>query len=86
MLAASNRRLGADGMAKGKGTTEPGHINPRNQMTLKDTGRPGTDHLQRVYALACLECLTVYGANGSDIHMRKCPECQDGNAGLRVKD
>jgi regulator of replication initiation timing len=65
-----------------KGTTAPGYVNRNNQVVIRDTGRPGTDHLQRIYQLGCSLCGNVYGANGSDIFQRKCPGCQRGEAGL----
>jgi hypothetical protein len=69
-------------MRKGKGTTEPGFVNPRGQEVLRATGKQGTDHLQYVYVLHCRICDHEYGANGSDIHARKCPACQNGAKGL----
>ena len=68
----------------GKGTTEIGYANVNGQTVVRDTGLPGTDHNQRVYALRCNHCGAEYGANGSDIHLRKCPECQDGAPGLAI--
>ena len=53
-----------------KGTTEIGYVNPNGQVTIRDTGLPGTDKYQRVYQLACSKCGHNYGANGSDIHER----------------
>jgi hypothetical protein len=67
-----------------KGTTSPGYLNKNGQVTVRDTGIPGTDNLQRVYQLACSHCGDVYGANGSDIHERKCPKCQGGRPGLAL--
>jgi hypothetical protein len=66
-----------------KGTTEIGYENPNGQVVLRPTGKEGTDHLQKVYVLRCRECGTEYGANGSDIHARLCPHCQEGRPGLR---
>jgi hypothetical protein len=72
------------GLGKGKvrRTTEPAFINPHGQITIRNTGLPGTDHNQYVYQLGCSNCGHVYGANGSDIYERKCPQCQKGRAGL----
>ena len=70
------------GNGKSRRTTEPGFINPNGQITIRNTGLPGTDHNQYVYQLGCSTCGHVYGANGSDIHQRKCPKCQDGRDGL----
>lgn len=63
-------------------TTLPGFVNVNGQITIRDTAIPGTDHLQRIYQLGCSHCGHVCGANGSDIHERRCPNCQDGAEGL----
>ena len=68
-----------------KGSTASGYVNKNGQVTIRDTGVPGTDHFQRVYQIACSHCGQVYGANGSDIHERKCPGCQGGVEGLPLK-
>ncbi len=65
-----------------KKTTEPGHNNRNNQTVLRKTDLHGNDYNQKVYVLRCEECLHEYGANGSDIWQRRCPNCQDGAAGL----
>lgn len=65
-------------------TTEPGYMNANRQQVVCRTDQPGTDHLQYVYILRCTECGFVYGANGSDIHLRKCPSHGDGKPGLHV--
>jgi hypothetical protein len=67
-----------------KGTNEIGFRNRNGQETVRATGVPGTDHLQYVYVLQCKRelCGEIYGANGSDIHQRKCPACQGGRPGL----
>jgi len=67
---------------RGKGTTEIDFINRNNQQNLRATGLPGTDHGQSIYELECKLCGERYGANGSDIHLRKCPACQGGRPGL----
>ena len=63
-------------------TTDPGFVNANGQVVVRATGLPGTDHLQRIYVLRCTSCRHEYGANGSDIHERKCPNCQGGKPGL----
>jgi hypothetical protein len=37
------------------------------------------------YGLGCSRCGEVYGANGSDIHLRKYPSCQGGSPGLPLR-
>ncbi|MDF9442967.1 hypothetical protein EM864_14585 [Stenotrophomonas acidaminiphila] len=66
----------------GKGTTSIGFTNGNKQKNIRATGLPGTDHGQSVYVMHCQECGEIYGANGSDIHLRKCPVCQGGRPGL----
>jgi hypothetical protein len=76
-MAASQRRVG--------------DINPNDQILLARTDRPGSDHMQYVWVLACARrrpdgalCGYRYGANGSDFHIRKCPQCQGGAPGLNI--
>lgn len=61
-----------------KKTTETGYINKNNQRNVGKTDLRGTDHGQYLYAMECLNCGHKYFANGSDIWLRKCPECQNG--------
>lgn len=65
-------------------TTSVGFVNRNGQVVIRHTGLPGTDHMQFIYQLACSGCGHVYGANGSDIHERKCPKCQGGAPGLHL--
>jgi hypothetical protein len=65
-----------------KGTTKIGFVSKRGQVVIRPTGKPGTDHGQKIYQLGCSKCGHVYGANGSDIHEHKCPKCQGGHEGL----
>ncbi len=65
-------------------TTEPAFMNPYGQLTIRNTGLQGTDHNQYVYQLACSHCGHIYGANGSDIHERRCPQCQGGRPGISL--
>ena len=63
-------------------TTTPGFENRNAQRVIRRTALKGTDYLQYVYELECTRCSRHYGANGSDIHERKCPFCQNGKPGL----
>ena len=70
-----------------KGTTVTGYVNPNGQVTVRDTGEPGTDFGARKFQLVCSHCGLSYGANSTDIWERKCPNrlCpsgQHGRAGL----
>lgn len=66
-------------------TTSIGYVNRNGQVVVRNTGSPGTDHGQSIYQLGCSLCGNVYGANGTDIHLRKCPNCSEGAAGLPIK-
>jgi len=59
-----------------------GVVNPHGQICTGHRGRPGTDQLQLAYRAECGFCGNVYGANGSDLHERRCPLCQGGAPGL----
>jgi hypothetical protein len=65
-------------------TTNIGYVNKNGQVVIRKTGLRGTDHGQSVYQLVCSCCGHVYGANGADIHLRKCPNCQNGRPGLPI--
>lgn len=66
----------------GKGTTAIGFEKRNRQKVVSKTDRPGTDHNQVVYILHCGGCEHEYGANGSDIHARRCPKHDRGAPGL----
>ena len=61
---------------KSKGTTDIGHVNRNRQRVIRKTDKRGTDHNQFVYILQCEFCRTQYGANGSDIWLRRCPSAR----------
>jgi hypothetical protein len=63
-------------------TTCIGYVNRNGQVVIRNTGLPGTDKNQTIYQLGCSHCGHIYGANGSDIHLRLCPSCQGGAKGL----
>jgi len=71
-------------------TTNVGYRNKNNQVVIRNTGKLGNDHNQKIYELQCQNeqpgasgiCGNLYGANGSDIWQRKCPRCQGGAKGL----
>ncbi len=66
-------------------TTRIGYINKKNQKNHGHMNLPGTDHGQLSYEMECLFCGHEYGANGTDIFQRKCPECQGGKPGIPYK-
>lgn len=63
-------------------TTQIGYINRNNQLNLGTRGMEGTDYNQFSYKLQCLDCGHKYGSNGTDVHLRKCPSCQNGRPGI----
>jgi hypothetical protein len=64
-------------------SVEIGYLNPNGQQCCGHCGVPGTDHEQHAYKTECTICGYVYGTNGSDMHERRCPECQKGAAGIK---
>lgn len=64
-------------------STKIGFVNPNGQECKGTAGMDGTDHMQKAYKVECSACGYVYGANGSDLAARKCPECQGGAPGIR---
>lgn len=70
-------------LRSGKGeTTQVGYVNKNKQKCCGQRGIPGTNHGKLAYRMECLACGFVYGANGSDIFHRKCPNCQGGAKGI----
>jgi hypothetical protein len=63
-------------------TTKVGYANRNGQEVIRPTRNPGTDHGQYVYVLRCRACGHEYGANGSDIWLRRCPAHDRGAPGL----
>ncbi len=64
-------------------TTQIGYLNKNNQKCHGTLGAGGNDYLQYAYRMECLNCGYIYGANGTDIAERKCPECQGGEPAIR---
>lgn len=58
--------------------TDTGYINRNNQMNTGKTELDGTDHLQKLYMMRCLNCGNEYFANGTNIYEKKCPKCSGG--------
>ncbi len=57
-------------------TTDIGYINKNNQRNLGYRGVSETHYNQKFFEMECLDCGHKYMANGCDIWLRKCPECQ----------
>ena len=67
----------------GKGPwTQIGCVNDNMQKNHGTRGFRGNHDWAKSYKLECLDCGHIYGANGCDIHLRKCPECQGAKKGI----
>lgn len=64
-------------------TVKIGFVNSHGQRCCGHCGIEGTDHGQHAYKTECTRCGYVYGANGTDMYERLCPECQGGAPGIR---
>lgn len=61
----------------------PGFVSINNQLVIDEAPEYVSNHESaKPWWLVCLDCKYEYGANGCDIHNRKCPKCQGGKAGL----
>ena len=58
-------------------TTDVGYINKNNQKNLGYRGISETHYNQKYFEMECLDCGYKYLANGCDVWLRKCPNCQD---------
>jgi len=68
-----------------KGTTDIGYVSKNRQTVLRKTNRPSSHHNQTIFDLKCGACGETYGANGSDIWLRKCTSCQAGKPSSEAK-
>lgn len=57
-------------------TTDVGYINKNNQKNYGRKCKSDNHYNQWFYEMECLDCGHKYYANGSDIWLRKCPQCQ----------
>lgn len=57
-------------------TTVTGYTNVNNQTNIGCLHKPGTHANQTAYLMHCNLCGYDYEANGCDIKIRKCPNCQ----------
>ncbi len=61
-----------------------GDINRNDQQLVRLTDEHGNDQNARIWILKCRVCLKIYGSNSTDAWERKCPNCQNGEAGLPI--
>lgn len=59
-------------------STELGYENKNGQVNIGRTEKEGTGHMQYLYEMECKKCHHKYYANGHDIFLKKCPNCQGG--------
>ena len=64
-------------------TVKKGKVNKNRQRCCGTLDVPGTDENALAYKMECRLCGFVYGANGGEVLERKCPNCQDGEPGIR---
>ena len=57
-------------------TLDIGYINKNNQKNLGFRGKSETHYNQNFFEMECLDCGHKYMANGCDVWLRRCPECQ----------
>lgn len=57
-------------------TLDIGYINKNNQKNLGYRGKSETHYNQSFFEMECLNCRHKYLANGCDVWLRKCPNCQ----------
>ncbi|MAE50857.1 MAG: hypothetical protein CMH27_03520 [Micavibrio sp.] len=63
---------------------KPGFVNRNNQLVIDESGGYISNHdSAKAWKMYCLNCKENYGANGCDIYIRKCPNCQKGAASLK---
>ena len=80
--AASLPKMSRGSGQTSEGTIAVGYKNPNRQVVLRQTNGSGNVPGQRLYVLMCGDCGREYGANGCDVHLRKCPGCMGGPLGL----
>lgn len=61
---------------------KPGDVNRNDQELLAKTEiHSESKPEQRIWIVRCKQCSNMYGVNGCDFHIRKCPLCQGGKPG-----
>lgn len=75
------KQIGFKSKETSRSTNKIGYTNPNRQACLGTREQEGTDHNAIAFAMFCLDCGKVYGANGTDVSLRLCPnkDCQNGN-------
>jgi rubredoxin len=68
-----NAYMTVEWQSGGGETVEIGYLNLNDQQCCGHCGVRGTDHEQYAYKVECAICGYVYGANGADMHERRCP-------------
>jgi hypothetical protein len=59
-----------------------GEHNTHRQILIEKTSSPGNHRFAKLWKLQCSICESTYGANSCDFHLRRCPDCQNGKAGI----
>jgi len=62
-----------------------GYTNHNEQQVIENTKIGSSSHYnQTIWLVQCNLCNYLYGANGCDLHIRKCPRCQSGADGEKI--
>ena len=59
-------------------TTDKGYVNKNGQLNQGRSNVASNHYNQTNFAMRCGRCGFEYTANGCDIWLRKCPNCQGG--------
>lgn len=59
-------------------STDVGYVNKYQQKNMGVTEKQAVRPYANIYQMYCECCGHKYFANGSDIHLKKCPRCQGG--------
>jgi len=72
----------ADSASGETDSSRSGTVNKHGQMLMGAPAAAGNDPSPRAVKMFCTHCYLSYGANGSDVWLRKCPRCQGGVPGI----
>ena len=65
---------------------QPGDVNKNKQELINKTQHEnGNNPHAKIWIVQCTLCNFVYGINGFDFHIRKCPDCQNGRKGEPIE-
>ncbi len=59
-------------------STDVGYVNRNKQKNMGRAEKQAVRPYANIYKMYCGICGYEYFANGSDVHLKKCPQCQGG--------